>query len=199
MSEAQQAKARNAYSMTKRYIHTTAKARNAFLFSIFLNKVAVSTKRWTTSRSGLMLAGVAGLPSSVVETAKRFTSTITQKHILGLAGRDHPRLPCVGENPTRFNHRASIPDWFQLVFLPSSVVDQLIFTQLNTHHISSLALLAYPHLGFQRINLPGGHRVPEEYPGVRLRHHRGHTGGAEGNGGMLTRGAAPEIIAPDNN
>nr|GMC51634.1 hypothetical protein Iba_chr01cCG8080 [Ipomoea batatas] len=81
-------------------------------------------------------------------------------------GKDHPRLPCVGENPTRFNHRASIPDWFQLVFLPSSVVDQLIFTQLNTHHISSLALLAYPHLGFQRINLPGGHRVPEEYPGT---------------------------------
>nr|GMC49741.1 hypothetical protein Iba_chr01bCG10460 [Ipomoea batatas] len=91
------------------------------------------------------------------------------QHILGLAGRDHPCLPCVSENPTGFNHRASIPDWFQLVFLPSSVVDQLIFTQLNTHHISRLALLAYPHLGFQRINLPGGHRVPEEYPGKAKR------------------------------
>nr|GMD74960.1 DNA mismatch repair protein MSH4 [Ipomoea batatas] len=195
---------------------------------------------------GLMLAGVAGLPSSVVETAKRITSTITQKktkrlELLRLSTektkrlggelqqyrdiqmiyRVSQRLIClkysnqdedslreslqnlkesyISENPTGFNHRASIPNWFQLVFLPSSVVDQLIFTQLNTHHISSLALLAYPHLGFQRINLPGGHRVPEEYPGVRLRHHRGHTRGAEGNGGMLTGGSAPEIIAPDNN
>lgn len=78
------------------------------------------------------------------------------------------------------------------------MIDQTALAQLNAHHITGLALLANPRLRLQRVNLAGCHRVPEEDARVRLRHHRRHTRGAESHRGVLTRGAAPEVRAADD-
>lgn len=76
------------------------------------------------------------------------------------------------------------------------MIHQQIFPELNRHDVPRGALLPQPNpFGLHRVDLAGGHRVPEEDPGIGLRDDGPGAGSAQGDGGVLAGGAASEVGA----